>query len=138
MGSKPSSVPESSDETLVPETIISVPKNPKKFITAEIKSYIDEMLEKRFIDDREISTSRISEKAIEDYVDKYLSDPDVNHGYIAETVEGIIYRKVLKTILHSISKASDNLELDFIGHKIRFYIVPIEQNREFHLEEETL
>lgn len=70
--------------------------------------------------------SKISEKAVDDYVESILSDPAVQHGYITEAIEGVVYKKALKVVLHAIAKAADSAHLQFIGHKVTFAIEPSE------------
>jgi predicted nuclease with TOPRIM domain len=70
--------------------------------------------------------SKISETVVDDYVETILSDPNVQHGYFTEAIEGIVYRRALKAILQAVAKSLDSAQVNFMGHKISFSIEPIE------------
>lgn len=82
--------------------------------------------------------SKISEQAVDDYVESILSDPAVQHGYITEAMEGVVYKKALKVVLHAIAKAADSAHLQFIGHKVTFAIEPAESKSLQHPAKELI
>lgn len=73
---------------------------------------------------KEVS-SKISDDAIDRYVADYLNDPNVNHGYFIEAMEGAVYRRALKSVLHALAATVDTASIQFVGHKIVFGIEPI-------------
>ena len=73
---------------------------------------------------RQVS-SKISEQAVDDYVKKIFSDPASQHGYITDAVEGVVYRRALKAMLHAVAHAADSSNFQFVGHQMVFGIEPI-------------
>ncbi len=71
--------------------------------------------------------SKISEKAIDDYVKAVFTAPSVvqQRGFITDAIEGAVYKKVLKAILCSVAHAVDSAQVQFIGHKLTFCIEPL-------------
>lgn len=76
---------------------------------------------------KEVS-SIISEEAIDKFVEDYLNSPSVQHGYLTEAVEGVVYRKALKSALHAVAAAADTAKVELINHELVFSLRPI--NRE--------
>ena len=86
-------------------------------------------------------SSKISDQAIDDYVKEILSDPTVSHGrlsVITDAVEGAVYRKALKAVLHAVALAADSSHIQFIGHRVVFAIEPVEDECSIPQEEASV
>jgi len=70
--------------------------------------------------------SRISDEAVDQYVRTVVADPKLNIYAIPDAIEGVVYRNVLKMMLHTIAHATDATGLVFIGHKVRLVLEPLE------------
>ena len=70
-------------------------------------------------------SSKVSEKAIDDYVKDILDHPDFQHGYFTEAVEGMVYRRALKAVLHAIARAAETANIELMGHRFVFGLEPV-------------
>jgi len=91
---------------------------------------IDTILDslKRGINNRDVSNNggtKISMPAIEEYVDKMISDPDVNINYLPDFVEKQLYRNILKIVLGLLDHILNNSHLMVFNHEIKLDLLPI-------------
>ena len=70
--------------------------------------------------------SKISEKAIDDFVKTLMSDPKTNIRGFPDAIESALYKKALKTIMYAVAHTVEVTSLRFMGHKIRITIEPEE------------
>jgi len=69
-------------------------------------------------------SSLVSDEAVDAFVEKLLADPGVNMRFVPDSLEGTVYRNVLKMVLHSFAHASDAAGIELLGHRIRIVIQP--------------
>jgi hypothetical protein len=81
-------------------------------------------------------SSKVSEKVVDDYVRDMLDHPDVQHGYFTEAIEGIVYRRALKSVLHAIARATETAQIQLMGHRFIFGIEPIPEEKPIAVVEE--
>jgi len=73
-----------------------------------------------------IPVSNISNKAIEKFVSKLLSDPDINIYGLPDAVESAVYKNSIRLMMGAMEKLFSNVQLEFIGHKITVVMQPVE------------
>jgi len=69
--------------------------------------------------------SSINDKAVEDFVDDIINDPNTNIYGVPDILEREIYKKTIKSILIGAEKIFENSSIDIIGHKIQFVMRPV-------------
>lgn len=87
----------------------------------------EELLNKTLTDSPDLEKKRISDEAIEKFVSKLLSDPEINMHVLPDAIEHVIYRKVLRVLLGTLLHIADTSDIEFIGHRLILDIVPIEK-----------
>lgn len=65
----------------------------------------------------------VSRKKIEDIVDKMLEDPNMNIKYLPDFAERQIYINIFTLLLGVVDNISDNVDINFMGHKIRLQVL---------------
>lgn len=70
------------------------------------------------------SLSKISDEAVNKFVETILADPALNVYALPDAIEGTLYRNTIKIILHALAHASDETALVVLGHRIRIVIEP--------------
>ena len=79
---------------------------------------------------REISNvSNISNEAIDRFVQSLIDDPNTNIYGLPDRAEKLLYRNTLRLVLGSMEKIFDNTGIEFVGHRLKVTIQPIEQNQ---------
>ena len=68
--------------------------------------------------------SNISGEAIQKFVDELLADPNVNIYGFPDKIESALYRNIIRMVLGALEKLFNNVNIDFIGHKITVAMVP--------------
>jgi flagellar biosynthesis component FlhA len=68
--------------------------------------------------------NRISDAAIEAVVHDILADPELNLSFVPDAIEAKIYRKLIRHVLLSLAKMTDQIRLDMLGHQIRLVLEP--------------
>jgi hypothetical protein len=68
--------------------------------------------------------TRISEAAIEAVVHDILADPDLNLSLVPDAIEAKIYQKLIRQVLLSLGKMTDQIRLEVLGHQIRLVLEP--------------
>jgi hypothetical protein len=67
------------------------------------------------------------EEVINSIVERYLKDSRINSKLIPDAVERKIYRNVLKMIVGILKDTVENANIDLLGHRINFSMVPHQQ-----------
>ena len=70
--------------------------------------------------------SNISGDAVQKFVDELLADPNVNIYGFPDKIEAALYRNVIRMILGAMENLFNNVNVDFIGHKITMAMVPVD------------
>jgi hypothetical protein len=141
-------------ENVQPE-VVEQPKIDKDELLAEMKQYIDERVSESQEANRELEVksehykleyeklyqkhealiqememkntkSKISEKAIDAFVQTMMDDPKTNIRGFPDAIESALYKKALKTIMYAVAHTADVTSLRFMGHKISITIEPEE------------
>jgi predicted Zn-dependent protease len=76
------------------------------------------------------SHSKISDEAVNKFVETILADPTLNIYALPDAIEGTLYRNTIKIILHALAHASDETALIVLGHRIRIVIEPLKLEKE--------
>lgn len=71
-----------------------------------------------------VKQSNISGEAVQKFVDDLLADPNVNIYGFPDKIEAALYSNVIRLILGAMEKLFNNVNVDFIGHKITMALVP--------------
>lgn len=71
--------------------------------------------------------SKISDKAIETFVDTLINDPEINIYGLPDRLEKAMYRNTLKMVMHSLEKVFSNVGVELIGHRLRVNMEPLGQ-----------
>jgi hypothetical protein len=75
----------------------------------------------------EIVKSKISDEAIDKFILTLLKDPKTNISWVPDSIEGAMYSRMLKTLLHSLGHAVDSAEVKLLGHKFRVIAEPCDE-----------
>lgn len=71
-----------------------------------------------------LDKSEISKSQIDSFVEKLLSDKNVNVKYLPDFVERQIYRNVFTILLGLIENMADSTEIHIMGHRIVMHVAP--------------
>jgi hypothetical protein len=67
----------------------------------------------------------ISKVVIDNFVDNFLLDEDVNSSYIPDYIERQFYQNLVFKAMSVLKKAIDDFNLEIVGHKIQMTISPL-------------
>lgn len=77
--------------------------------------------------DLSIVKSKVSDEAIESFVQSLIDDPNVNiHGF-PDRIEKAMYKRLTKMALVSLEKTIDNVSFEMIGHKVQLVMRPTQE-----------
>jgi hypothetical protein len=74
-----------------------------------------------------IVESKISEEAVQKFVQNILSNPDTNIYMVPDAIESSVYKSTLMAVLHSLAHFADASHISFMGHRVKISIVPEEK-----------
>lgn len=75
----------------------------------------------------DVVQSKISEEAVQKFVQNILNNPNTNIYMIPDAIESSVYKSTLLAVLHSLSHLADNSHISFMGHRIQISIIPEEK-----------
>ena len=73
--------------------------------------------------------SIISDDKINEFVQTILNDPAMNIYLLPDSMEGLIYRNVIKLVLHAVSNLLNSSHIGLLGHELKIVILPESQNK---------
>lgn len=73
----------------------------------------------------ETGKTQVSIPAIEEYVEKMISDPNININYLPDFVEKQLYRNIIKIVLNLLDHILNNSHITVFNHEIKFDLIPI-------------
>lgn len=69
--------------------------------------------------------SALSKRRIDDMIEQFMADPDINIKYFPDGVERLIYRNVFNIIINLFDNIIDTTSINFMGHKLTFDLQPL-------------
>lgn len=69
--------------------------------------------------------SALSRKRIDNLIEQFMADPDINIKYFPDGIERMIYRNVFKIMINLFDNIVDTTSIDFMGHKLVFDLQPL-------------
>lgn len=76
-----------------------------------------------------IPVSTVSNIAVEKFVEQLLADPNVNVYGLPDAVESAVYRNTIRLMLGAMEKVFENVQIEFIGHKINIVMQPLHEEK---------
>lgn len=71
-----------------------------------------------------LDKSFISTDSIDIFIEEMLQDPEVNIGWMIDSIEEKLYKKVMRIALTSIAKMIDTTKINILSHQIDMKITP--------------
>ena len=97
----------------------------KKLGSGEAKKNIAQHeIKDKIVSVNPLTHSALSHEQIDIFVERLLSDTNVNIAYLPDYVERQLYRNFISIFLGVIQNLTDTTEIKFLGHKISLQFVP--------------
>jgi hypothetical protein len=64
---------------------------------------------------------------VDKFVTQLLEDPNVNVYGLPDSVESAMYRNTIRLMLGAMEKVFENVQIEFIGHKINIVMQPLHE-----------